>query len=75
MVEKFEIKKFNGRNFLLWKLKMKAILRKDNCLVAISDRSSDFTDNKKWNEMDENTGANIHLALIDEILSSIKEKK
>ena len=75
MVAKFEIEKFNKRNFSLWKLKIKVILRKDNCLVAISDRSGDFIDNNKWNEMDENVVANLHLALTNEILSSIKEKK
>jgi len=74
MATKFEIEKFNWRNFLLWKLNMKAILRKDNCLVAISDRPRDFTDNDKWNEMDKNVVAYLHLALVYEILSSIEKK-
>ncbi|KAL4271938.1 hypothetical protein GQ457_13G028490 [Hibiscus cannabinus] len=75
MVTRFEIERFNGRNFSLWKLKIKAILRKDGCLAAISERPTDFTDNKKWNEMDENSIADLHLALADEVLSSIEEKK
>ncbi|KAK8991373.1 hypothetical protein V6N11_062388 [Hibiscus sabdariffa] len=75
MATKFEIERFNGRNFSLWKLKIKAILRKDGCLVAISERPTDFTDNNKWNEMDENAIADLHLALADEVLSSIEEKK
>jgi hypothetical protein len=75
MAAKFEIEKFNGSNFSLWKLKIKAILRKDNFLVAISERPADFTDDNKWNEMDGNAIANLHLALADGVLSSIEEKK
>ncbi|KAK9016779.1 hypothetical protein V6N11_079273 [Hibiscus sabdariffa] len=74
MATKFEIERFNRRNFSLWKLKIKAILRKDGCLVAISERPTDFTDNNKWNETDENAIADLHLALADEVLSSIEEK-
>ncbi|KAK8999471.1 hypothetical protein V6N11_070634 [Hibiscus sabdariffa] len=75
MATKFEIERFNGRNFSLWKLKIKAILRKDGCLAAISGRPTYFTYNKKWNEMDENVIADLHLALANELLSSIEEKK
>ncbi|KAK8511542.1 hypothetical protein V6N12_038144 [Hibiscus sabdariffa] len=75
MATRFEIERFNGRNFSLWKLKIKAILRKDGCLAAISERPTDFTDNNKWNEMDGNAVADLlHLALADEVLSSIEEK-
>ncbi|KAE8665697.1 Esterase/lipase/thioesterase family protein isoform 2 [Hibiscus syriacus] len=69
MATKFDIEKFNGRNFSLWKLKMKAILRKDGCLAAISERPIDFTDDNKWIEMDGNAMANFHLALADELTS------
>ncbi|KAE8695826.1 hypothetical protein F3Y22_tig00110683pilonHSYRG00133 [Hibiscus syriacus] len=55
--------------------KMKVILRKNGCLATISERPVDFTDDNKWIEMDENAMANFHLALADEILSSIEEKK
>ncbi|GJR91241.1 retrovirus-related pol polyprotein from transposon TNT 1-94 [Tanacetum coccineum] len=75
MAAKFEIEKFNGNNFSLWKLKMKAILRKDKCLAAISERPAEVTDDSKWDEMDENAIANLHLALADGVLSSIEEKK
>ena len=71
MAAKFEIGKFNGRNFSLWKLKIKAILTKDSYLAAISERPETVTDDNKWNEMDGNAIANLHLALADEILSSI----
>lgn len=75
MAAKFEIEKFNGSNFSLWKLKIKTVLRKDNCLEAISERPTTFTDDNKWNEMDGNALVNLHLALADGILSSIEEKK
>ncbi|KAE8671438.1 Casein kinase I isoform delta-like [Hibiscus syriacus] len=51
------------------------ILRKDDCLAAISERPVDFTDDNKWIEIDGNAMANFHLALAGEVLSSIKEKK
>ncbi|KAE8688623.1 hypothetical protein F3Y22_tig00110962pilonHSYRG00058 [Hibiscus syriacus] len=54
---------------------IKAILRKYGCLAAISERPVDFTDDNKWIEMDGNAMANFHLALADEVLSSIEEKK
>jgi len=47
MAAKFEIEKFNGRNFSLWKLKIRAILKKDNCLDAIDGRTADKS-GKRW---------------------------
>jgi hypothetical protein len=75
MAAKYEIERFNGSNFSLWKMRIKTILRKDNCLAAIGDRPAKITDNAKWNEMDDNAIANIHLALADEVISSVAEKK
>ena len=75
MAAKFEIEKFNGNNFSLWKLKMRAILRKDKCLAAIDERPAEVTDDSKWDEMDGNAIANLHLGLADGVLSSIEEKK
>ncbi|GKC35546.1 retrovirus-related pol polyprotein from transposon TNT 1-94 [Tanacetum coccineum] len=63
MATKFKIKKFNGNNFSLWKLKMKAILRKDKCLAAINEWPAEVTDDSKWDEIDGNAIANLHLAL------------
>ncbi|XP_019168928.1 PREDICTED: protein DOWNY MILDEW RESISTANCE 6-like [Ipomoea nil] len=74
MAAKYEIEKFKGNNFSLWKIRMKAILRKDNCVAAIEERPADFTDDAKWTEMDSNAIANLHLALADEVLSSVAEK-
>ena len=75
MIAKYEIERFKGSNFSLWKMGINAILRKDNCLEAIGDRPAEITDNEKWNEMDGNAIANIHLALADKVLSSVAEKK
>ncbi|KAF2294513.1 hypothetical protein GH714_012115 [Hevea brasiliensis] len=74
MAAKYEIEKFNGSNFSLWKLKIRAILRKDNCLAAIEDRPTGITDDR-WKEMDDNAIANLHLAMADTVLSSVAEKK
>ena len=46
MAAKFEIQKFNKSNFSLWKMKINAVLRKDNCLAAIDKRSEGITDAK-----------------------------
>ena len=54
---------------------MKEILRKDKCLAAFNERLEEFTHDNKWNEMDENTIADLHLVLADEILSSVEENK
>ncbi|GJR47307.1 gag-pol polyprotein [Tanacetum coccineum] len=64
MAAKFEFEKFNGNNFSLWKLKMKAILTKDKCLAAIGERSSKVTDDTKWDKMNGNAIPNLHLALL-----------
>ncbi|GKC03421.1 hypothetical protein Tco_0995031 [Tanacetum coccineum] len=75
MTAKFEIEKFNGNNFLLWKLKMKVILTKVKCLAAIGERLAEVTDNSKWDEMNGNAMENLHLTLADGVLSNIEEKK
>jgi tyrosine-protein phosphatase YwqE len=56
-------------------MRINAILRKDNCLATIGDGPAEITDNAKWNEMDGNAITNIHIALADEVLSSVAEKK
>ena len=55
-------------------MKIKAILRKDNCLPAIEGKPTGLDDDK-WKEMDDNAIANLHLALADSVLSSVVEKK
>ena len=46
MMTKFEIKKFNGGNFGLWKMKMKNILMKENCLETIGETLENVEDRK-----------------------------
>ena len=72
MTVKFEIEKFNGSNFRLWKMKMKANLRKKSCLEAIGERPKNVED-KKWEQMDGDTITSLHLAVVDNILSNILE--
>ena len=75
MATKYKIKKFNGNNFSLWKMRIKVILRKDNCLAAIGDRPDEILDDDKWKKKDGNAIANLHLTLADGVLSSVVEKK
>ena len=74
MTAKFEIEKLNRSNFSMWKIKMWAILRKNNCLEAIGERPTRII-NDKWNEMDGNAIADLYLALANGVLSSVAEKK
>ena len=74
MAAKYKIEKFNGNNFSLWKMKIKVVLRKNNCLVAIRERLMKIP-NDKWNEIDGNVISNLHLALVDGVLSSVVKKK
>ncbi|KAH9802840.1 retrovirus-related pol polyprotein from transposon TNT 1-94-like protein [Citrus sinensis] len=54
-------------------MKMKAVLRKNNCLAAIGERPMEITDDK-WNEIDGNAISDLHLALADGVLSSVAKK-
>ena len=74
MATKYEIEKFNGLNFFLWKMKMRAILRKNKFLEAIGKRPKEITDDKKWEEINDNVVADLHLAISYGILSSMNEK-
>ena len=54
-------------------MKMKAVLRKNNCLAEIGERPMEIT-NDKWNEIDGNAISDLHLALADGVLSNVAEK-
>ncbi|KAH9658914.1 retrovirus-related pol polyprotein from transposon TNT 1-94-like protein [Citrus sinensis] len=54
-------------------MKMKAVLRKNNCLATIGERPMEITDDK-WIEVDGNIISDLHLALVDGVLSSVAEK-
>ena len=49
-------------------------MRKDNCLDTINGRISDIT-KEKWKEMVDSVVANLHLAIVGLVLSSIVVKK
>ena len=55
-------------------MRIKAILRKNNCLAALGERPMEIT-NDKWNEIDNNAIFSLHLALADGVLSNVIEKK
>ncbi|GJR90131.1 hypothetical protein Tco_0214142 [Tanacetum coccineum] len=44
-------------------------------MATIAERPTKVTDDSKWDEMDGNAISNLHLALTDEVLSCIEEKK
>ena len=71
---KYEIEKFTENKFSLWKIKMKALLRKNNCLVAIGERPIKIT-NDKWNEINDNSVTDLYLTLADRVLSNVAKKK
>ena len=73
MAVKYEIEKFNENNFSLWKMKMNAILRKNNYLTAIEERLTKITDDDKWNEIDNNAIVDLHLPLSDRVLFNMVE--
>ena len=73
MAPKYEIEKFNGNNFSLWKMNMRDVLRKNNYLAAIGERPMEITDDM-WNEIDGTAISDLHLALVDGVLSSVAEK-
>ena len=73
MAEKYKIEKFNINNFSSLKMKMKVVLRKSNCLAAIEERLTKITDDDKWNEIDNNAIADLHLPLSDRVLFNMVE--
>ena len=74
MAAKYEIEKFNGNYFSLWKIKIKVVLRKNNYLTAIGENPTEITDDK-WNKINGIAISDLHSALADAVLSSVAEKK
>ena len=69
MVAKYKIEKYDENNFSLWKIKMIVVFRKNNYLATIGEMSTEITEDDKWNKMDGNVIANLHLALGERVLS------
>ena len=73
---KFEIPRFNGSNYLAWKLKIHGILTKDRCTVALTGKENkpEGMTNKVFVEKDKLAIANIYLALDEVVLFNMSEK-
>ncbi|KAK0578675.1 hypothetical protein LWI29_014246 [Acer saccharum] len=56
-------------------MKIRSILMKDHCSATISKRPIEITNDGEWNKIDGNVVANLYLALVDGVLSSLAEKK
>ncbi|RDX72043.1 hypothetical protein CR513_48523, partial [Mucuna pruriens] len=56
------------------KLKIRAILRKGNCLGVIEGKHKYIT-KERWKEMDDNVVANLYLVMTNSVLASVVEKK
>ena len=54
-------------------MKMKVVLRKSNCLATIEERLTKITDDDKWNEIDNNAIANLHIPLSNKVLFNVVE--
>lgn len=48
---------------------MKNVVKKNNCLVATEEKHTKIIDDARWNEIDKNAIADLHLALADEHLA------
>ncbi|GJY33553.1 gag-pol polyprotein [Tanacetum coccineum] len=50
---------------------MKVVLTKDKCLAVIGEMPTEVTDDSKWDELDENVIANLHLELADGVIINL----
>ena len=68
--------RFNGSNYLVWKLKMCAILIKDGCVVTLKGKENkpERMKNKVFAKKGELTMANIYFALDEIVLFNVPEK-
>ena len=73
MAKKFERKKKSmGAILGCGKWKWKSSLRNEYCLEAVGKRLENVED-KEWEQMDADVVSSLHLAITDNILSSISE--
>ncbi|KAI6682021.1 hypothetical protein NL676_035902 [Syzygium grande] len=73
---KFEVPKFNGSNYPLWKLNMQAMLVKDGCVVALSCKDEKPTEMKdeEFAQKDQMAMADLLPALDDSVLFNVSEE-
>ena len=74
MVRSFrvDIKKFNGHNFVLWKLKMEDILvDKEEWVVVDPDTKPTIMSSEDWDKLDRKVRITIRLCLSDSVLLNV----
>jgi hypothetical protein len=72
---KMEIKKFNGKSFELWKLKMEHILvDKDQWIVVDPSTAPKGNLEYDWKKLDHKVKSTIQLCLSDSILLNVSEE-
>ena len=70
---KIEIKKFNGQNFELWKLKMEDLLvvDKDKCIVVDLGTKPKGVSDEEWKTLDRKAKSTIQLCVSDSVLLNV----
>ena len=75
---KFQIKKFDGSDFKIWKLRTQIALRSENCETSIIDgfsiKNEDETINAERSKKDQKAMFIITSALSDSILNSVYDE-
>ena len=70
-----EIKKFNGKSFVLWKLKMEDLLvDKDQWIVVDPGIAPTRTSADDWKNLDQKAKSTIQLCLSDSVLLNVSEE-
>ena len=68
----FEIKRFDGKGFDLWKERMLGILFLRDCEDALVEKKPESMENDAWNTLNKKTITYIKMVVFDEILVDIK---
>ena len=71
---KFEVEKFDGKsNFLLWKMRVTALLVKEGVYKALEgkEKKPSKMDDVEWNDIDFRAIVTIILCLSDEVLYNV----
>lgn len=75
-VTKFEIEKFDGSNFNLWKMKVEDLLVQNDQALALKIASdpTNITD-EEWAKLDNKAISTVHLYLVDFFLFNVAKEK
>ena len=73
---KFQISSFDGQNnFGLWRIKMKALLRREGTVRALDGKYPDDMTSAEIEEMDEKAHSAIQLSLDDKVLREVADEE